>query len=73
MSFTVLWRKMEVSGEARVKGQGVKERRGQGRGRTVVSGEIRAALGDHVLNHALSMSEAGQKVQPDLIICTFRK
>lgn len=68
---------MEVNGEARARGEGV--RGGQGRGRTAVSDEIRATLVDHVLNHGLSMREAGQRVQPNLsrytvasIIRTFR-
>lgn len=73
---------MEVNGEARARGQGVRVRGGRGgrgRGRTVVSDEIRATLVDHVLNHGLSMREAGQRVQPNLsrytvasIIRTFR-
>ncbi|XP_035857020.1 uncharacterized protein LOC118495027 [Sander lucioperca] len=55
--------------------------RGQGRGRprTVISDEIRATLVDHVVNHGLTMREAGQRVQPNLsrytvasIIRTFR-
>ena len=32
----------------------------------VISNEIWAALVDHVLNHGLSMREAGQSVQPNL-------
>lgn len=73
---------MEVNGEARARGEGVRVRGGRGgreRGRTVVSDEIRATLVDHVLNHGLSMREAGQRVQPNLsrytvasIIRTFR-
>lgn len=73
---------MDVNGEARARGQGVRVRGGRGgrgRGRTVVSDEIRATLVDHVLNHGLSMREAGQRVQPNLsrytvasIIRTFR-
>lgn len=68
---------MEVNGEARARSEGVRGR--GGRGRTVVSDEIRATLVDHVLNHGLSMREAGQRVQPNLsrytvasIIRTFR-
>lgn len=70
---------MEVNGEARARGEGVRGRKGRVRGRTVVSDEIRATLVDHVLNHGLSMREAGQRVQPNLsrytvasIIRTFR-
>lgn len=46
----------------------------------VISDEIRATLVDHVVNHGLTMREAGQRVQPHLsrysvasIIRTFRK
>ncbi len=53
--------------------------RGRGRPRTVISDEIRATLVDHVVNHGLTMREAGQRVQPHLsrytvasIIRTFR-
>ena len=71
---------MEVNGEARARGEGVRVRgRRGGRGRTVVSDEIRATLVDHVLNHGSSMREAGQRVQLNLsrytvasIIRTFR-
>ena len=45
----------------------------------MISNEIRATVVDHVLNHGLSMREAGQRVQPNLsrftvaaIIRTFR-
>jgi len=45
----------------------------------VISNEIRGTMVDHVLNHGLSMREAGQRVQPNLsrftvaaIIRTFR-
>ena len=48
----------------RARGEGVRVRGGQGR--TVVSDEIRATLVDHVLNHGLSMREAGQRAQPNL-------
>ncbi len=44
-----------------------------------VSDDIRATLVDHVINHGLSMREAGQRVHPNLslyteasIIRTFR-
>lgn len=63
----------------RVRGGG-REGRGRGRPRTVISDEIRATLVDHVVNHGLTMKEAGQRVQPHLsrytvasIIRTFRK
>ena len=32
----------------------------------LVSDEIRATVIDHVINHGLSMREAGQRVQPNL-------
>ncbi len=47
----------------RVRGGG---RGGRGRPRTVISDEIRATLVDHVVNHGLTMREAGQRVQPHL-------
>lgn len=61
----------------RVGGRG---RRGQRReGRRAISDEIRATLVDHVINHGLTMREAGLRVQPNLsrftvasIIRTFR-
>jgi hypothetical protein len=73
---------MEVNGETRAGGEGLKVRGGRGgrgRGRTVVSDEISATLVDRVHNHGLSMREAGQRVQANLsrytvssIIRTFR-
>lgn len=73
---------------ARVEGRG-RGRRGRGRGRRgqgqiregrrTISDEIRATLVDHVINHGLTMREAGLRVQPNLsrftvasIIRTFR-
>lgn len=62
-------------------GTGVGRRgRGQRReGRRAISDEIRATLVDHVINHGLTMREAGLRVQPNLsrftvasIIRTFR-
>lgn len=57
-------------------------RRGRGQrreGRRAISDEIRATLVDHVINHGLTMREAGLRVQPNLsrftvasIIRTFR-
>ena len=66
--------------------RGVRERRRKRMRRTrkrrrrmVISNEIWAAVVDHVLNHGLSMREAGQSVQPNLscftvaaIISNFR-
>ncbi|KAL1249466.1 hypothetical protein QQF64_020471 [Cirrhinus molitorella] len=49
-------------------GRGGERRRGQRRGpvRRRVSDDIRATLVDHVINHGLSMREAGQRVHPNL-------
>ncbi|KAL2085754.1 hypothetical protein ACEWY4_019074 [Coilia grayii] len=51
----------------------------RGHVRNVISDDIRATLVDHVINHGLSMREAGQRVHPNLsrytvasIIRTFR-
>lgn len=71
---------MSGRGRVRAKGPGRRAgpRRGQGRGvrmrgggipraaRTVVSDEIRATIIDHVINHGLSLREAGERVQPNL-------
>ncbi|XP_038160244.1 uncharacterized protein LOC119796019 [Cyprinodon tularosa] len=68
-------------GRARARGVRVRGGRwgGRGRPRTIISDEIRATLVDHVVNHGLTMREAGQRVQPNLsrytvasIIRTFR-
>ena len=51
------------------RGRGVRTRGGRrlgGRSRAVVSDEIRATISDHVINHGLSMREAGLRVQPNL-------
>ncbi|KAF0043702.1 hypothetical protein F2P81_005039 [Scophthalmus maximus] len=69
----------------RVRVRGGQRERGVGRGRgrgpvpRRVSDDIRATLVDHVINHGLSMREAGQRVHPILsrytvasIIRTFR-
>ena len=59
-----------------VVGRGGRGGRGQGRqgrvrgqrreARRAVSDEIRATLIDHVINHGLTMREAGLRVQPNL-------
>ncbi|XP_049319290.1 uncharacterized protein LOC111190584 [Astyanax mexicanus] len=74
-----------VVNRGRARARGVRVRggrwggRGRGRPRTIISDEIRATLVDHVVNHGLTMREAGQRVQPNLsrytvasIIRTFR-
>lgn len=57
----------QVGGERRVAWRG-RMRGGQRRGRprAVVSDEIRATIIDHVVNHGLSLREAGLRVQPNL-------
>ncbi|XP_026048262.1 uncharacterized protein LOC113036261 [Astatotilapia calliptera] len=85
-----------MSGRGGVRARGPERRagprRGQGRGvrmrcggipraaRTVVSDEIRATIIDHVINHGLSLREAGERLQPNLrrstvasIIRTFQQ
>ena len=73
---------MEGRGDQRGRGVNVRVR-GGGRGgggggggggrvrlrrRAVISDEIRATVVDHVLNHGLTMQEAGQRVQPNIHI-----
>ena len=54
-------------GQGGGEGQGEEgEGGGERRRRMVISNEIRATVVDHVLNHGLSMREAGQRVQPNL-------
>ncbi len=64
--------------ERRRRGRGVG--RQNGRGHMRVPDKIRATLVDHVLNHGLTMAEAGRRVQPNVgrttvssIIQTFRR
>lgn len=62
---------MQMRGRVRVRGRGVRGRgvrvRGRGiAGRAQVTDEIRATVIDHVVNHGLSLREAGQRVQPVL-------
>src|SRR4029434_6262386 len=87
---------MEGRGDQRgrgVRGRGRGRGRGGGRGggrrggrggrvrrRGVISDDMRATLIDHVVNHGLTMPEAGQRVQPHIsrfsvaaIIRTFRR
>ncbi|KAL3970543.1 lutropin subunit beta [Sarotherodon galilaeus] len=61
----------------RARGRGGRDRRGHAR--THISDDIRATLVDHVINHGLTMREAGQRVHPHLsrftvasVIRTFR-
>lgn len=65
----------------RLRGGGVRgQNRGRGRRHVRVPDEIRATLVDHVVNHGLTMAEAGRRVQPNVgrttvssIIQTFRR
>ena len=66
--------------EARVRGGGEGGRGRGGRRQQFVPDEIRATLLDHVVNHGLTMAEAGRRVQPNVprstvssIIQTFRR
>ena len=56
------------AGPRRGRGRGVRMRGGgiPRAARTVVSDEIGATITDHVINHALSLREAGERVQPKL-------
>lgn len=63
---------------ARVRGGGGGRGR-RGHARTHICDDIRATLVDHVINHGLTMREAGQRVHPHLsrftvasVIRTFR-
>ncbi len=60
--------RFRVKGEQRERGDGRGRRRGQRQGPVWrhVSDDIRATLVDHVINHGLSMREAGQRVHPNL-------
>ncbi|KAF0030326.1 hypothetical protein F2P81_017057 [Scophthalmus maximus] len=73
--------RVRVRGGQRERGVGRGRGPGQRRGpvRRCVSDDIRATLMDHVINHGLSMREAGQRVHPNpsrytvaSIIRTFR-
>ncbi|XP_032886793.1 uncharacterized protein LOC116979291 [Amblyraja radiata] len=55
-------------GRGRGRGRGGRGRRGHAR--TIISDDIRATLVDHVINHGLTMREAGQRVHPNLSRCT---
>lgn len=60
----------EGGGEGRGEvGLGRRRRQGRGRRRGVrytITGEISATVVDHIVNHGMSMREAGQWVQPNL-------
>ncbi|XP_047676533.1 uncharacterized protein LOC113637723 [Tachysurus fulvidraco] len=70
-------RRLRIRGGGRVRGRAGRGVHGQRR--QTLSNEIRATLVDHVINHGLTMREAGQRVQPNLsrftvasVIRTFR-
>lgn len=63
-----------------MRGSGVGGRGRGARRHHAVQDEIRATLVDHVINHGLTMAEAGRRVQPNVprstvssIIQTFRR
>lgn len=71
--------RVRMRGGGRVRGRGRAGRGVHGQRRQQLSNEIRATLVDHVINHGLTMREAGQRVQPNLscftvacVIRTFR-
>lgn len=71
--------RLRIRGGGRVRGRGRAGRGLHGQRRQTLSNEIRATLVDHVINHGLTMREAGQRVQPNLsrftvasVIRTFR-
>ena len=46
---------------------GGRQNRGRGRrGHRRISDDIRATIVDHVVNHGLTMAEAGRRVQPNI-------
>ena len=61
--------------------RGGRQNRGRGRrGHRRISDDIRATIVDHVVNHGLTMAEAGRRVQPNIgrstvssIVQTFRR
>lgn len=60
---------MDANNGQRARGVGGRGRRGRGQrrqGRRAISDEIRATLVDHVINHGLTMREAGLRIQPNL-------
>src|SRR4029434_1347998 len=87
----LVWRTIDGNIEVRgdQKGRGVRVRGGGGGGRgrrersrrrAIISDEIRATVVNHMVNHRLTMQEAGQRVQPNIsrfsvasILWTFRR
>ena len=60
-------RRRRRGGAVRVRGGGIVGGRGRGaRRQHAVPDEIRATLTDHVINHHLTMVEAGRRVQPNV-------
>ena len=59
----------EIRRCVRMRGGGVRGRHNRGRGRRQrirVPDEIRATIVAHVINHSLTMEEAGRRVQPNV-------
>lgn len=56
----------QAGGERRVARGRIRGRQRREKPRPVVSDEIRATIDDHVVNHGLSLREAGLRVQPNL-------
>ncbi len=61
-------------------GRAQRQNGGRGQGQRQISDEIRATIVNHVVNHGLTMAEAGRRVQPNIgrltvssIIQTFRR
>ncbi|XP_045560151.1 uncharacterized protein [Salmo salar] len=71
--------RVRIRGGGRVRGRGRAGRGVHGQRRQQLSNEMRATLVDHVINHGLTMREAGHRVQPNFsrftvacVIRTFR-
>lgn len=59
---------MEGAGRVRIRGGRGRGRGGEGgrRVRNRITDDIRATIVDHVINHGMTLKEAGQRVQPNL-------
>ena len=61
--------RVKIRGGGRVRGRAI--RGGHSQIRQYISNEIRATLVDHVINHGLTLREAGQRVQPPTLSHLF--